>query len=58
MASKHSQITEFSDNADDLEAYVKQLENCFVVNDITTAAKKQAILLVPVGLLDTKQYGA
>ena len=58
MASNHSQITEFSDNADDREAYVEQLENYFVVNDITTAAKKQAILLVPVGPLHTKQYGA
>lgn len=46
MASNHSQITELSDNADDREAYVEQLENYFVVNDITTAAKKQAILLV------------
>ena len=49
MASNHGQITEFSGNADDWEAYIEQLERYFVVNDITTAAKKRAILLSSCG---------
>ena len=49
MASNHGQITEFSGNADDWEAYIEQLENYFVVNDITTTAKKRAILLSSCG---------
>ena len=35
--------------ADDWEAYIKQLESYFVVNDIITAAKKQAILFSSCG---------
>ena len=50
MASNHGQVTEFSGNADDWEAYVKQLESYFVANDITTAAKKRAILLSSCGI--------
>ena len=39
----------FSGNADDWEAYVEQLESYFVQNDITTTAKKRAILLSSCG---------
>ena len=49
MASNHGQLIEFSGNADNWEAYVEQLESYFVANDITTAAKKQAILLSSCG---------
>ena len=45
MASNYGQVTEFSGNADDWEAYVAQLESYLVAHDITTAAKKRAILL-------------
>ena len=54
MASNHGQITEFSGNADDWEAYIEQLESYFVANDITTAAKKQAILLSSCGTAASK----
>jgi len=43
MTSHHSQITEFSGNADDWEAYKEQLESYFVANDIESAAKKSNI---------------
>ena len=49
MARNHGLVTEFSGNADDWEAYIEQLESYFVVNDITTAAKKRAILLSSCG---------
>ena len=35
--------------ADNWEAYIKHLESYFVANDITTAAKKQEILLSSCG---------
>ena len=54
MASNHGQITEFSGNADDWEAYIEQLESYFVANDITTAAKKRAILLSSCGTVAYK----
>jgi len=43
MASHHGQITEFSDNAGDWEAYTEQLESYFVANDIESVAKKSNI---------------
>ena len=49
MATHHGQITEFSGNSDDWEAYVEQLENYFEANEIESAAKKRAILLSPCG---------
>ena len=49
MATHHGTITEFSGNSDDWEAYIEQLENYFVANDIDSAAKKRAILLSSCG---------
>ena len=49
MASHHGSITEFSGIAEDWEAYMEQLESYFVANDITTAAKKRAVLLSSCG---------
>ena len=49
MAKNHGLITEFLGNADDWEAYIEQLESYFVANDITTAAKKRALLLSSCG---------
>ena len=49
MASHDGQITEFSGNADDWEAYIEQLESYFVANDIDSASKKRAILLSSCG---------
>ena len=49
MASHHGTITEFSGISEDWEAYMEQLESYFVANDITTAAKKRAVLLSSCG---------
>ena len=49
MATHHGQITEFSGNSDDWEAYVEQLESYFEANEIESAAKKRAILLSSCG---------
>ena len=49
MANHHGQITEFSGNLDDWEAYIEQLENYFMANDIDNTAKKRAILLSSCG---------
>jgi len=49
MASHHGTITEFSGIAEDWEAYMKQLESYFVVNNITAAKKKRAVLLSSCG---------
>ena len=39
MTSHHGTITEFSEMAEDWEAYMERLEGYFMANDITTAAK-------------------
>ena len=49
MASHHGTSAEFSGIAEDWEAYMEQLESYFVANDITTAAKKRAVLLSSCG---------
>ena len=49
MASHHGTVAEFSGIAEDWEAYMEQLESYFVANDITTAAKKRAVLLSSCG---------
>ena len=49
MASHHGTIAEFSGIAKDWEAYMEQLESYFMANDITTAAKKHAVLLSSCG---------
>ena len=54
MASNHGQITEFSGNADNWEAYVEQLESYFVANDIITGTKKRTILLSSCGIATYK----
>ena len=48
MTSHLGTITEFSEIAEDWEAYMEQLESYFVVNNIT-AAKKHAVLLSSCG---------
>ena len=49
MVSHCGTITEFSGIAEDWDAYVEQLESYFVASDITTAAKKHAVLLSSCG---------
>ena len=49
MASHHGTITEVLGIAEDWEAYMEQLESYFVANDITTVAKKCAVLLSSCG---------
>ena len=56
MENHHGQIIEFSGKSDDWEAYIEQLENYFVANDIDSVAKKRAILLAPVVPLPTKRF--
>lgn len=45
MAAKHSHIAEFDGAHDDCNSYTERLDQYFVVNDVTDAGKKQAILL-------------
>ena len=49
MAASHGQLTMFSGNPDDWEAFIEQLESYFVANDITAAGKKRGILLSSCG---------
>ena len=49
MASHQGTIADFSGIAEDWEAYMEQLESYFMANDITTAAKKRAVLLSSCG---------
>ena len=49
MAASHGQLTTFSGNPDDWEAFIEQLESYFVANDITAAGKKRGILLSSCG---------
>ena len=49
MVSHYGTITEFSGITEDWEAYMEQLESYFVANDITTAAKKHAVLISSCG---------
>jgi len=49
MATSNGQLTTFSGNPDDWEAFIEQLESYFVANDITAAGKKRGILLSSCG---------
>ena len=49
MATSHGQLTTFSGNPDDWEAFIEQLESYFAANDITAAGKKRGILLSSCG---------
>ena len=49
MATSHGQLTTFSGNPDDWEAFIEQLESYFVANEITAAGKKRGILLSSCG---------
>ena len=49
MATSHGQLTTFSGNPDDWEAFIEQLESYFAANDITAAGKKRGILLNSCG---------
>jgi len=43
--AKHGTIEPFSGDAEDWSAYAERLNQYFITNDITTGAKKRAILL-------------
>jgi len=44
----HRLLSEYS-STEDLAAYVERMDQYFLANDVTDAAKKQAILLSVVG---------
>ena len=50
MATSHGQLTTFSGNPDNWEAFIEQLESYFAANDITAAGKKRGILLSSCGM--------
>ena len=52
MAAKHSygNMGKFDQAVENWETYIERMEQYFVVNDVTSAAKKRAILLSTCGL--------
>ena len=49
VMARHGTIQEFDSATEDLTAYSERLEQYFVANDVTDAAKKRAILLSVCG---------
>ena len=60
MAAKHSYgNTGESDHAfENWESYIERMEQYFVANDVTSAAKKRAILLSTCGPSTTQLFAA
>ena len=49
MAQMYGAITPFSYNAESFTELVERLEQWFIANDVTTAAKKRALFLSNIG---------
>ena len=49
MAQMYGAITPFSYNAESFTEWVERLEQWFIANDVTTAAKKRALFLSNIG---------
>ena len=48
--AKYGTLEPFSGEAEDWAAYMERLDQYFIANDITTAAKKRAVLLSICGM--------